>query len=664
MSNIHQNRRSSFSSSTKSSLAKRQAPSSSENSVKPMAVMTKKRAPLSNITNQKNGSRLPNSSSDSVHCSNKSAKLKLAPTQPVCVNAGFSNNVLPLQQGVVPHKVASSPSKSDDGSVSMDETMSSSDSYKSPQVEYIDNDEVSAVVSIERKALSNLYITPTSETIGNYCSRDVLSDMKKMDKNQIVNIDNNNADPQLCATFACDIYKHLRASEAKKRPVVDYMERVQKDVNSSMRGILVDWLIEVSEEYRLVPETLYLTVNYIDRYLSGNVISRQKLQLLGVACMMIAAKYEEICAPQVEEFCYITDNTYLKDEVLDMESDVLNYLKFEMTAPTTKCFLRRFVRAAHGVHEAPLMQLECMANYIAELSLLEYTMLSHSPSLVAASAIFLAKYILDPTRRPWNSTLQHYTQYKATELRGCVKDLQRLCSTAHGSTLPAVREKYSQHKYKFVAKKFCPSIIPQDPLPTLPRSLLKPPPGVTPYWFTLFGGEKYFTDEMLLSKLQKSKTLNSELRVKYACLLLVDGLLGRRSFHMMIPREHVEMIRDLDVFLKYPWGRYSFDMTMQCIKSRSLPQLAQATVAIQGFIHALVLVFVEAVPAVLSAVGDRVEPEYDDEDVFPVISLKLDKVWELDGEDQVDVLSIIPSADVITGVEDCGWVDEVSDPSV
>jgi len=240
------------------------------------------------------------------------------------------------------------------------------------------------------------------------------------------------------------------------------MERVQKDVNSSMRGILVDWLIEVSEEYRLVPETLYLTVNYIDRYLSGNVISRQKLQLLGVACMMIAAKYEEICAPQVEEFCYITDNTYLKDEVLDMESDVLNYLKFEMTAPTTKCFLRRFVRAAHGVHEAPLMQLECMANYIAELSLLEYTMLSHSPSLVAASAIFLAKYILDPTRRPWNSTLQHYTQYKAMELRGCVKDLQRLCSTAHGSTLPAVREKYSQHKYKFVAKKFCPSVIPQE----------------------------------------------------------------------------------------------------------------------------------------------------------------------------------------------------------
>ncbi|CAG7875806.1 unnamed protein product [Brassica rapa] len=420
-------------------------------SVKPIsntAVMAKKRAPLGNITNQKKESQIPNSSVDFAHCSNKSAKLKQAPTQPVCVNA---TSLLCEQTQ------ASSSSKSDDESMSIDETKSTCDSYKSPGVEYIDSEDV----SIERKAFSNLYITPSSETTNvNYCRRYVLSEMENKDK--FINIDNNDADPQLCPPFACDIYNHLRAAEAKKRPAVDYMETVQKDVNSSMRGILVDWLVEVSEEYRLVPETLYLTVNYIDRYLSGNVIRRHKLQLLGVACMMVAAKYEEICAPQVEEFCYITDNTYLKDEVLDMESAVLNYLKFEMSAPTAKCFLRRFFRAAHGVNEAPCMQLECMANYIAELSLLEYTMLSHSPSLVAASAIFLAMYILDPTRRPWNSTLQLYTQYGAMELRGCVKDLQRFCSNAHVSTLPAVRDKYSQHKYKFVAKKFCPSIIPPE----------------------------------------------------------------------------------------------------------------------------------------------------------------------------------------------------------
>jgi cyclin A len=125
------------------------------------------------------------------------------------------------------------------------------------------------------------------------------------------------------------------------------METLQKDVNPSMRAILIDWLVEVAEEYRLVPDTLYLTVNYIDRYLSGNEINRQRLQLLGVACMLIAAKYKEICAPQVEEFCYITDNTYFRDEVLEMEASVLNYLKFEMTAPTAKCFLRFYSLSSH-----------------------------------------------------------------------------------------------------------------------------------------------------------------------------------------------------------------------------------------------------------------------------------------------------------------------------
>ncbi|CAI0395693.1 unnamed protein product [Linum tenue] len=287
-------------------------------------------------------------------------------------------------------------------------------------------------------------------------------DSFKSPDDKFVNLDTNFEDPQLCATIACDIYKHLRASEAKKRPATDFMEKTQKDVNASMRAILIDWLVEVAEEYRLVPDTLYLTVNYIDRYLSGNVINKQRLQLLGVASMMIAAKYEEICAPQVEEFCYITDNTYFKDEVLEMESAVLNYLKFEMTAPTPKCFLRRFVRAAQGTDEVPSMQLECLANYISELSLLEYNMLCYPPSVVAASSIFLAKFILFPSKRPWNSTLQHYTLYQPSDLQDCVKDLHRLCTSTYDSTLPAIREKYSQHKYKFVAKKFCPPRIPEE----------------------------------------------------------------------------------------------------------------------------------------------------------------------------------------------------------
>ncbi|EFH55169.1 hypothetical protein ARALYDRAFT_901286 [Arabidopsis lyrata subsp. lyrata] len=147
-----------------------------------------------------------------------------------------------------------------------------------------------------------------------------------------------------------------------------------------------------------------------------------------------------------------------------------------------------------------------------------------------------------------------------------------------------------------------------QPLPPIDQSLVKCPPGVTPYWFTLFGGEEFVTAEMLQAKLRRPRALTSELRVKYA------------------------------------------------------------TVAIQGFIHALQLVFVEAVPDVLDAVGDATDPESGGEEVFPVISLKLDKVWDLDAQGEVQVLPIIPAneeGDVVDeGLADCSWPDEVGDPSV
>ncbi|XP_066311749.1 cyclin-A1-1-like [Miscanthus floridulus] len=351
-----------------------------------------------------------------------------------------------------------SPGRSGDF-VSIDETMSTCDSMKSPDFEYIDNHDSSMLASLQRRTNEHLRISEDRDVEENKWKKNAIA---PMEIDRICDVDNEYEDPQLCATLASDIYMHLREAETKKRPSTDFMETIQKDINPSMRAILIDWLVEVAEEYRLVPDTLYLTVNYIDRYLSGNEINRQRLQLLGVSCMLIAAKYEEICAPQVEEFCYITDNTYFRDEVLDMEASVLKYLKFEMTAPTAKCFLRRFARAAQACDEDPALHLEFLANYIAELSLLEYNLLSYPPSLIAASAIFLARFILQPTKYPWNSTLAHYTQYKPSELSNCVKALHRLCSVGSGTNLPAIIEKYSQHKYKFVAKKQCPPQIPTE----------------------------------------------------------------------------------------------------------------------------------------------------------------------------------------------------------
>ncbi|MED6180025.1 hypothetical protein PIB30_006515 [Stylosanthes scabra] len=275
----------------------------------------------------------------------------------------------------------------------------------------------------------------------------------------IVDIDSEIKDPEVWSSYAPEIYNNIRVTELSRRPMTKYMGELQQDISPNMRGILIDWLVEVTEEYNLVPDTLYLTVNLIDRYLSTKLMQKQRLQLLGVTCMLIASKYEEICAPRVEEFCFITDNTYTKEEVLKMESEVLNILHFHLSVPTTKTFLRRFIQAAQSSYKVPRIELEFLANYLAELTLVEYSFLQYLPSLIAASAVFLARWTLNQSEHPWNPTLEHYTNYKASELETVVLELVDLQLNTKGSSLNAIREKYKQEKFNSVAT------LPPNPKP-------------------------------------------------------------------------------------------------------------------------------------------------------------------------------------------------------
>ncbi|XP_076955102.1 G2/mitotic-specific cyclin C13-1-like [Bidens hawaiensis] len=275
-------------------------------------------------------------------------------------------------------------------------------------------------------------------------------------------VDEESSDPQMCEAYVTDIYDYLHnmENEANRRPKADYIEKVQKDVGVNMRGVLVDWLVEVAEEYKLLSDTLYLTVSYIDRFLSVNVLNRKRLQLLGVSSMLIASKYEEISPPHTEDFCYITDNTYTKQEVVRMEVDVLKALKFEMGNPTVKSFLGRIAVVAQEDIETPKLQLEFLGYYSAELSLLEYGCLKFLPSMVAASVIFLSRFTLKPRSRPWNSALEKLSGYKPSDLKECVQILHDLQSGRRASNLVAVREKYKQHKFKCVSELSTPSSIP------------------------------------------------------------------------------------------------------------------------------------------------------------------------------------------------------------
>jgi len=247
--------------------------------------------------------------------------------------------------------------------------------------------------------------------------------------------------PQAVTEYVNDIMSYFRSIEGVNGPSPKYMSK-QPHINAKMRAILVDWLVEVHLKFKLMPETLYLTVNLIDRFLERKIVARQRLQLVGVTCMLLASKYEEIYFPEVRDFEYITDKAYNRNQILQMESLVLNTLGFELTVPTAIVFVKRFLKAASASNTTTQLAL-----YFAERTLQEYEMLKYLPSTIAASCVSLA---LKVNNQPaWSPTLVRYTDYTESKIIVCRDEVKRLILSS--GSLQAVKKKYSSSKYLRVA---------------------------------------------------------------------------------------------------------------------------------------------------------------------------------------------------------------------
>lgn len=127
-------------------------------------------------------------------------------------------------------------------------------------------------------------------------------------------------------------------------PSGDYIDK-HPDITWEMRGVLVDWLIDIHGKFRLLPETLYLALNIVDRFLTLRTISLNKLQLVGLTAMFIAAKYEEVLCPSVQNFLYLAEGGYTDEEILKAERYMLKVLKFSFSYSNPMNFLRRISKA-------------------------------------------------------------------------------------------------------------------------------------------------------------------------------------------------------------------------------------------------------------------------------------------------------------------------------
>ena len=246
-----------------------------------------------------------------------------------------------------------------------------------------------------------------------------------------------------------EIYTNLIQEEEELlyKPKIGYMN-MQNDINEQMRAILIDWLIEVHYRFRLKSETLFQTVWIIDTYLSLFPIIRAKLQLLGIASLLISCKSQEIYYPQLNELIDITDGAYVKDELIEMESHVLKVLKFNIISPTSNDFYNIIAKAFNFDDKQYYL-----GKYFLESSLIDYQMIKHSSSVIAVSCAYIVMKFFGIHNYKClysNKVIKENCPQKI--IKETARELCYLVKNLSESTLRAVKDKYSLPQFLNVAQ--------------------------------------------------------------------------------------------------------------------------------------------------------------------------------------------------------------------
>ncbi|KIH86949.1 g2 mitotic-specific cyclin [Sporothrix brasiliensis 5110] len=223
-------------------------------------------------------------------------------------------------------------------------------------------------------------------------------------------LDDEAWDISMVAEYGDDINAYMRELELRMLPSAHYMDQ-QTEIQWSMRSVLMEWLIQVHSRFNLLPETLFLTVNYVDRFLSTKIVSVAKLQLVGATAIFIAAKYEEIICPSIEEIIYMVDGGYKKEEILKAERFMLSMLGFELGWPGPMSFLRRISKA-----DEYDLDTRTLAKYFLEVTVMDERFVACPPSFLAAGAHCLARMMLYKGNwvRPLANTILHCCRHPGT----------------------------------------------------------------------------------------------------------------------------------------------------------------------------------------------------------------------------------------------------------
>jgi len=272
-------------------------------------------------------------------------------------------------------------------------------------------------------------------------------------------------DPSQCSEYAQDIFQYYKNREEQFR-CPDYLHTMPtgarrgsighvQDITEGMRAILVDWLVEVQESFELNHETLYTAVKLMDLYLSKVFVTKEELQLVGATACLIACKIDERIPPNLDDFVYVCDDAYSRQEIMAKERDMIETVDYDVGYSLSYRFLRRYGRVCQVT-----MPVLTLARYILETSLMEYKFnVQLSESLLAAATLSLAMKVQNIDCSQWIAPLTFYSGHDIPKIRPVFHALHQMLFQEQKEATKTIRQKYSHRVFHEVALIKIPNIL-------------------------------------------------------------------------------------------------------------------------------------------------------------------------------------------------------------
>ncbi|CAO1636704.1 unnamed protein product [Parajaminaea phylloscopi] len=186
-----------------------------------------------------------------------------------------------------------------------------------------------------------------------------------------------------------EVMAHMYELQSHTLPNLELMN-AQPELRWFMRPYLVDFIVEIHQTFRLRPETLYLTMNIVDRYVSKRIVFKRHYQLVGSAALLIAAKYEDAKdrVPTVADLCSMCCQAYDESAFIQMEGHILQTLSWQLGCPTPEAWLRQLC-----MQSAEDAKTQSVARFLMEDTLFHRDFIGIAPSVLASASLMLARYI-------------------------------------------------------------------------------------------------------------------------------------------------------------------------------------------------------------------------------------------------------------------------------